>query len=232
MEELIGAIPDFTYILFITVTAVVALMALLIHRRLENTPWSPVRWGLDTWAVVHEGVEMVYVFFLMEMSTLFYPTFQIFARGACVIGPVVALLGGAYVYAKKTGADFEDMAIGILVGSGFLVLLVNALWADLPAVALAVAFYAPVIIGFTLTGILMYLSGAESNWLFGLVAIAIGHELGEAVIFHRIGIKLLRGADPAVSKSMFLIFLILQIIGPAILWYQSRKEEKTSKSSF
>jgi len=138
---------------------------------------------------------------------------------------VAVLIGVAYVYAKKTGTDFEDMTIGILIGSGFLVLLINALWADLPAIALGITFYTPVVLAFILSAILLYKVGVHSNWITGLLAIGIGHELFEAALFHSMGIKLLRGADPAAApKSLFLVFLCLQVAGPIILWYQSRKE--------
>jgi len=224
MQEIVGAIPDFAFILFILVTAAIILITFYTHYEIRNTPLSAVGWGLDTWAVTHEGLEIAYVFFLMVMSPLFYSTFQIFARGVCAIGPVIALIGAAYIYAKKTGTDFEDMTIGILIGFGFLVVMINAIWASLPSLALALAFYTPVIASFSIAGWLLHRSGVHRNWLAGLISLGFGHELGEAVLFHRIGIRLLRGADPAVPKSLFLLFLALQIAGPIILYLQSRRE--------
>jgi len=225
MQEILSAIPSWTFSADILVCAVIILVCFLTHREVRNTSLHPVGQGLTIWALVHEGYEMVYLFFLMVSSSLFYPAFQIFGRGACVIGPAAVLIGVAYVYAKKRGADFEEMRDAIILGFGFLVVGINALWATLPAVALGITFYTPVVLAFILSAILLYRAGVHSNWITGLLAMGLGHELFEAVLFHGMAIKLLRGADPAaVSEPVFLVFLCLQVAGPIILWYQSRKE--------
>jgi len=207
------------------VSFVIISVAFHAYRKLQDTSLLPLSRGLGVWALAHEGFEMVNVFSLMIMSSLFYPAFQIFGRGACIVGPIAVLIGAAYVYVRKRGADFWDMILGISIGFGFLVSLINAIWSSAPATALGIGFYTPVILAFILSAVLLYKAGVHSNWVIGLLAMGFGHELPEAAMFHGMAIKILRGADPAaVPKSAFLVFLGLQLIGPIILWYQSRKE--------
>jgi len=68
MQELLSAIPTWTFLADIFAVVVIILVCFLTHKEVRNTSLHPVGQGLTIWALVHEGYEMVYLFFLMVAS--------------------------------------------------------------------------------------------------------------------------------------------------------------------
>jgi len=215
-------------LLFCTFTAVVMLLVFYTDWKLKNRlEWMSK--GLDTWAITHEGLEIAYVAALFLLSPLFFPMFTVFIRGLCVLGPLIALIGAEKIYVERTGGDFEEWRDETLIGTAIFLIVANLLWPSIPALMLGLLLYTPVIVYLSLSGILVYKSGAVdgAGLSLGLVLIGVAHEPLEAILFHKIGIKILRGVDPTAGgggMGILLVFLALQLIGPAILavWAYTR----------
>jgi len=215
-------------LLFCAFTAVVMLLVFYTDWKLrDRLEWMSK--GLDTWAITHEGLEIIYVSALFLLSPLFFPLFNIFIRGLCVLGPLIALIGAEKVYTERTGGDFEEWRDETLIGTAIFLVVANLLFPSVPALMLGLLLYTPVIVYLSLSGILVYKSGVVdgAGLSLGLVLIGVAHEPLEAILFHKIGIKILRGVDPTAGgggMGILLVFLALQLIGPAILavWAYTR----------
>jgi len=208
-------------LLFVIFTAVVIFLVFYADWKLrDRLEWMSK--GLDTWAITHEGLEIAYVSALFLLSPLFFPLFNIFIRGLCVLGPLIALIGAEKVYVERTGGDFEEWRDETLIGTAIFLVVANLLWPSIPALMLGLLLYAPVIVYLSLSGILVYKSGVVdgAGLSLGMILTGVAHETPEAILFHKIGIKILRGIDPTAGgggMGIFLVFLALQLIGPAIL---------------
>jgi len=227
LQQIVSQFPVILPLLFCTFTAVVMLLVFYTDWKLrDRLEWMSK--GLDTWAITHEGLEIAYVAALFALSPLFFPMFNIFIRGLCVLGPLIALIGAEKVYAERTGGDFGEWRDETIIGTTIFLVVANLLFPSMPALMLGLLLYAPVIVYLSLSGILVYKSGAVdgAGLSLGLILIGVAHEPLEAFLFHKIGIKILRGVDPSVGGGMgiFLVFLVLQLIGPAILavWAYTR----------
>jgi len=227
LQEIVSNMPLMLPLLFGIFTAFVILLVFYADWKLrDRLEWMSK--GLDTWAITHESLEIAYVAALFALSPLFFPMFNIFVRGLCVLGPLIALIGAEKVYTERVGGDFGEWRDETIIGTAIFLVVANLLFPSMPALMLGLLLYAPVIVYLSLSGILVYKSGAVdgAGLSLGMILTGVAHETPEAILFHKIGIKVLRGVDPTAGGGMgiFLVFLVLQLVGPAILavWAYTR----------
>jgi len=228
LQQIVSQFPVILPLLFCGFTAVVMFLVFYADWELrDRLEWMSK--GLDTWAITHEGLEIAYVSALFLLSPIFFLLFNIFIRGLCVLGPLIALIGAEKVYTERTGGDFEEWRDETIIGTAIFLIVANLLFPSMPALMLGLFLYTPVIAYLSLSGILVYKSGAVdgAGLSIGLILTGVAHEIPEAILFHKIGVKILRGVDPTVGgggMGIFLVFLVLQLIGPAILavWAYTR----------
>jgi len=228
LQQIVSGIPIIRPLLTCTFIVVTILLVFYADWKLrDRLEWLSK--GLDAWAITHEGTELAFVVALFALSPLFFPIFNIFIRGLCVLGPLIALIGAEKVYTKRTGGDFEEWRDETIIGTAIFLTVANLLFPSVPALMLAFLLYAPVIVYLSLSGVLVYKSGAVDGGglSLGLILMGVAHEPLEAAYYHSVAIKILRGVDPTGGGGMgiFLVFLVLQLVGPAILavWAYTRE---------